>query len=547
MIALGAGLLLWAAGLRAQEAPEGNETATPIAVTEQGRALAAKAFPDGKLIWAADTNSNAPFAFDDPAQPGRMIGFEYEIINGVAEALGVTAKLKKVSWDGLIPGLQRGGGYNCVINGIEVTPERAQSVDFSVPYYYTFEQLVTRTGQPEVTQLTQLRGKSVGTLSQTGALDMLEAAGGIDVKTYDEEINAYNDCAQGRIYAVLLDYPLAMYYAKPNPSLMFNGPPFGHLTYGIAMKKGDTATVAAINYGLTQLMTSGQMRVILSRWNLWTETMADDLRQPEEPAGPPVMYEAYLQATSQGPSLSERFARLWAWRNTLALAAFNTVTISMLSMLLAVAVGFGLAVLRVFAPKPLQFLSIVYIEVVRGTPLLIQMLFIYFGLPNIGIRLDPWTAGILALGLNYAAYEAENYRAGLLSVPKGQMEAARALGMTRRQALRHVVIPQAFRLVLPPVTNDFISLLKDSSLVTMISIMDLTNVYQRMATTYYDYFGTGLAVAVIYLLIGLPFVRLARWTEQRLAVDNRPKGQRPGLTPVVFKGQGAKPALSAPA
>jgi polar amino acid transport system substrate-binding protein len=538
---------LLAAGLRAQDAMAGNDTAAPIVATAEGRSLGAKAFPNGKLVWAADTNSNAPFAFDDPANPGKMIGFEYEIINGLAQALGVKAELKKVSWDGLIPGLQRGGGYNCVIDGIEVSPERAQEVDFSMPYYFSFEQLVTRVGQPEISELLQLRGKSVGTLSQTAALEMLQATGGIDVKTYDEEINAYNDCAQGRIYAVLLDYALAMYYAKPNASLMFNGPPFGHLTYAVAMKKGDAVTVAAINYGLQQVITSGQMRVILSRWNLWTETMADELHQPVEPAGPPVMFEAYLQATSSAPSLGERLARLWAWRATLAQAAFNTVAISVLSMLLAVGVGFFLAIVRVFAPRPLQMLAVAYIEVIRGTPLLIQLLFIYFGMPNIGIKLDPWVAGILALGLNYAAYEAENYRAGLLSVPKGQMEAARALGMTRRQALRHVVIPQAFRLVLPPVTNDFISLLKDSSLVTMISIMDLTNVYQRMATTYYDYFGTGLAVALIYLLIGLPFVRLARWTEQRLAVDTRPRNQRPGLTPVVFKGRGAKPSLAEPA
>jgi polar amino acid transport system substrate-binding protein len=117
------------------------------------------------------------------------------------------------------------------------------------------------------------------------------------------------------------------------------------------------------------------------------------------------------------------------------------------------------------------------------------------------------------------------------------MEAARALGMTHAQGLRYVVIPQAFRLVLPPVTNDFISLLKDSSLVSMITILDLTGAYRQVATTYYDYFGTGLLVAAIYLLIGLPFVRLARWTEQRLAVDTRRPGQRPGILTLPKAGK----------
>ena len=123
---------------------------------------------------------------------------------------------------------------------------------------------------------------------------------------------------------------------------------------------------------------------------------------------------------------------------------------------------------------------------------------------------------MLGLGLNYAAYEAENYRAGILAVPHAQMEAALALGMTRWQAIRHVVAPQAFRLVLPPVTNDFISLLKDSSLVSVITMVELTKAYGQVATTYYDYFGTGIIVAIIYLLLGLPFVRLARWAETRL-------------------------------
>ena len=147
------------------------------------------------------------------------------------------------------------------------------------------------------------------------------------------------------------------------------------------------------------------------------------------------------------------------------------------------------------------------------------MLFIFYGLPNIGIKLNPFVAGVLALGLNYAAYEAENYRAGLNAIPRGQMEAAVALNMTPIQALRYVIVPQAFRMVVPVMTNDFISLLKDSSLVSVITMSELTRTYEQLSMTYYDYFGTGLLVGAVYLLIGLPFVRLARWTEQRMTVD----------------------------
>jgi polar amino acid transport system substrate-binding protein len=123
-------------------------------------------------------------------------------------------------------------------------------------------------------------------------------------------------------------------------------------------------------------------------------------------------------------------------------------------------------------------------------------------LPNIGIRLSPIVAAVVGLGLNYAAYEAENYRAGIQSIPRGQMEAALSLGMTRAQSLRYVIVPQAMRLVIPPVTNDFIALFKDSSIVSVITMVELTKVYGQLASTYFDYIGVGILTAAIYFLMG---------------------------------------------
>jgi polar amino acid transport system substrate-binding protein len=156
---------------------------------------------------------------------------------------------------------------------------------------------------------------------------------------------------------------------------------------------------------------------------------------------------------------------------------------------------------------------------VRGTPLLIQLFILFYGLPHFGIKLPPFLAAVLGLGLNYAAYEAENYRAGLIAVPLGQMEAALALGLSRAQAIRYVLLPQAWRNILPPVTNDFVSILKDSSLVSIITMVELTKVYGQLAATYYDWLGLGILTAAMYFLVGLPFVALARWTEKRLHPD----------------------------
>ncbi len=190
-------------------------------------------------------------------------------------------------------------------------------------------------------------------------------------------------------------------------------------------------------------------------------------------------------------------------------------------MILAVSLGLLLALVRLHGPRPARVAAGLYVESVRGTPLLIQLFLIFYGLPHIGIRFSPMLAAVLGLGLNYSAYEAENYRAGIQSIPRTQMEAALALGMTRLQALRHVIVPQAMRLVIPPVTNDFIALLKDSSLVSVITMVELTKAYSQLASIHYDYLGIGLLAAAMYFLIGLPFVRLARLAERRFSPEHR--------------------------
>jgi polar amino acid transport system substrate-binding protein len=156
------------------------------------------------------------------------------------------------------------------------------------------------------------------------------------------------------------------------------------------------------------------------------------------------------------------------------------------------------------------------VEFLRGTPLLMQLFVIFFMFPSIGIRLDPFWAAVLGLAINYSAYESENYRAGLLAVPVGQMEAALSLGMSRWTALRRVVIPQAVRIVIPPVTNDFIGLFKDTSVCSVIAVTELTGKYYEITN---DKPGmllqVGLMTAVLYLLMSYPLSLMARRLEKK--------------------------------
>ncbi len=470
------------------------------------------------LRWAADTESGAPLVFQDPREPEKIIGFEREVIEGIAKHLGRPTTLVHNAWDGLIPGLAR-GNYDVIVNGIEITEERKREILFSDPYFVTFEQLAVRRDETRINSLEDCRGKKVGTLKFSLAHEILEKFGGITVVTYETEPSSYEDLMNGRTDAVLLDAPLAVYNAKPNAQLKLVGPPIGSVMYGIGMKKTDRALQSEVNAAIAKMAKNGELRRIYDRYDLWNPLMAErfgDLR--EKPLEPPTMYEYFLNSTNRERTLRERFHLYVSFLPILARGAVTTLEISIVAMLIAVALGLALALMRLYGPPPVRWISVMYIELIRGTPLLIQLFFIFYALPHLGIRLSPFMAAVLGLGLNYAAYEAENYRAGIGGVSKAQSEAGLALGLSHGQTVRHIVIPQALRIVIPPITNDFISLLKDSSLVSVITMVELTKLYGQLASTYYDFLGTGILVAAFYLLLGLPFVRFARYVEARLAV-----------------------------
>jgi polar amino acid transport system substrate-binding protein len=203
-----------------------------------------------------------------------------------------------------------------------------------------------------------------------------------------------------------------------------------------------------------------------------------------------------------------------AYLPSLARAAVVTLLLSVLSMAMAVVVGLVFATARVYGGTVTRALSGVYVEVVRGTPLLLQLFVIYYGLAGV-VRLPAFLAAVLALALNYAAYEAEIYRGALEAVAPTQLEAARTLGFSEVQILRLVRGPQALRYALAPMTNDFVALLKDSSLVSVITVVELTKQTAIYATNVGSWIVPGLLCAVVYLAMSLPLARLARRFERR--------------------------------
>lgn len=456
----------------------------------------------GYLLWGSDAEGGAPYAFPDPKNPSNLLGFEVDIAQAIAGELGVEAIQTQNAWDSLIPALQR-GDFDFAMNGIEITPQRSEKVLFSFPYYVYTEQLVVRSGDILIKDANDLKGKRVGTLSGAVAQDILMSMGGVDVKVYSGQVEPYEDLALGRLDAVLLDLPIAAYYAKPNPKLKYAGVPIGEGFYAIAMRKGDEAFKERIDEILKKLLLTGDLKRIYEKWDMWNEAQGKLFKIMEGTPG-----HVALQDSKKAP--------LHTFFPSLLKGAGITILISVASMTLAIALGLILTLLRLYGRPPLSTLASAYVEIYRGTPLLIQLYILYYGLPNIGISLSPLLAAFLGLGMNYAAYESELYRAGVNAVPKGQMEAALSLGMPQGLAIKRIIMPQAMRIALPGITNDFIALFKDSSLVSVIAMVELTKTYSILAATTLKFFELGLIVAILYFAMSYPLSLLARRLEERL-------------------------------
>lgn len=214
--------------------------------------------------------------------------------------------------------------------------------------------------------------------------------------------------------------------------------------------------------------------------------------------------------------MSFDFSALYRALPSLLVGATVTLRITSLSIALGLCIGIVAGLCRVWPNSVLRALSGVYIEIIRGTPLLVQIFLVYFGLPALGINLDPFLAGVIAMGINSGAYVGEIVRGGIESIARGQMEAALSLGMTWRQAMYYVILPQAFVRILPPLGNEFIALLKDSSLVSTIAIAELTRTGQIIITRTFKSFEIWSGVALFYFLMTYAISRIVRFSEKRL-------------------------------
>jgi polar amino acid transport system permease protein len=211
-----------------------------------------------------------------------------------------------------------------------------------------------------------------------------------------------------------------------------------------------------------------------------------------------------------------------AFLPSLLRGALITITVSLLAFGMALVFGLITGIARISRVAPLRGVAACYIQFIRGTPLLLQLFFIYYVLPYVGIVLTPFVSGLMGLTLNYAAYMAEVFRSGIQAIPKGQWEAGQSVGMSRRLLMRRIILPQAIRIIIPSLGNFFVSIFKDSALVSIITMRDLMFSGQLLASAAYKHFEIFTEVAVIYFLISYPTAKFVEWIEAKVDITKRP-------------------------
>ena len=456
------------------------------------------------LRWGADPSGGAPYVYTDPANPDQYIGYEKEMVDALAAAMGRKPVFVPSDWETLVSALER-DSFDVIVNGLEPTTDRARQIDFSNPYYIFQLQLTVRKDDDRIHTLADCHNKIVGTLANTAASRILQQEH-VPMRGYADPIGAYKDLELKRIDAVIMDVPAEAFYARKNPKLKPAGPPFYKGPYIVGLRKGDTALKAEVNAGIEKIIADGTLEQILKKWDLWNDAQVE-LQTPIR-SGKPAPVAQY-EMTSASFNWREALLRL-------ARAALVTVLLAFGSMMIAVALAIPLSIGQSRGPKWLQGLCTIYVEFFRGTPVLVQLLFLYFGLPAIGLAMPGWLTALVGLGLNYAAYESQVYRAALEAIPRGQWEASYSLGMSPVLAFRRIIMPQAFRIALPPMTNDFVSLFKDTSVAFAISVWELATAYRELANASGQFLLLGVIVSLFYLAMSLPMAHLARRLERSL-------------------------------
>ena len=508
-----------------------------LAFVTSGEARAADALDEiqqrGKLVWGADQEGGGPYIYPRDENPDEVTGFEVDLAAKLAEYLKVAPDLQEGMWDAL-PDMLRANKMDIIMNGYEWTPNNVAAMEPTMPYYVYGLQLLVRKDSPVQSWEDLCKPLPDGSKPKLGALvgsaaeeylRVPEYDGPCEVIAYDGNTDAMREVETGKLNGTLQDTPISAFYGPQFPELRKVGDPVAKGYYVMYARKGESQLTRKLNEAIILLIRNGELEKIYRKYGIWDD-MQSELVQLAENA----QFYGYSDAVTtevvqaEMPTQEEvqtvKLRRGWPvikdFFPVLLSSAGITVVLSFISFPIAITIGLLIAVGRLYGPTWIRVPLTSYVEILRGTPLMLQLYFIFFFLPELGINIPAFSCAIIGLAVNYSAYESEIYRAGLQAIPHGQMEAAESLGMSRGMALRRIIVPQAFKIVIPPVVNDFIALFKDTSVCSVVTVMELTKRFSVLSRSTSATIEIMAMTAVLYMLMSYPMSLLARRLEARL-------------------------------
>ncbi|WP_436736868.1 ABC transporter substrate-binding protein/permease [Streptomyces sp. BBFR102] len=432
----------------------------------------------GKATLRVGTDATFP-PFEFTKADGTKTGFDIDLVQALAKKAGIKhVKFEQIGFGNIVPALQA-DQVDVGASAIYVSEEREKAVEFSDIYYPGGLGLFVPEENDDISSIKDAAGKRIAVQVGTKSVEWLkENAPDAEVVSVQTNEQMFSSVALGQADAVVTGAPAAQYYIAQHGKLKMVGDPLTDENYGYAFQRGDDSLTEAFDTALASMKKDGSYDALTAEWF------------GQKPKADTADEQGFINLGT----ITESAGEIWSGL-LLTLAVIGMALV--LSLVLGLLGGLG----RLSRLRPLRWIAGIYVSVIRGTPFVVQMFFVYFGLPQLGLQLPPVTAGVLSLGLYSGSYVTEILRGAVQSVEKGQYEAARSTGMSHAKAMRHVVLPQAGLRMLPPLANEFVAMTKNSALVSFITIHELFLVGQTIISRTFDAVTVYVFIGLLYWLI----------------------------------------------
>jgi His/Glu/Gln/Arg/opine family amino acid ABC transporter permease subunit len=453
------------------------------------------------LVRVGTEGTYPPFTYKDP-RTNQLTGYDIEVMRAVAAKAGWRLKFVQSQFDSIFPALDA-KRIDVIANQVSINPERQAQYLFSTPYTYSHGVIVTAQGNRSIKTLKDLRGKTTAQ-SETSNWAQVAKDAGAKVQSVEGFAQAAALLQQGRVDAIVNDNIAVLDYLASTGSkrIKIAGDAGSEISkQALTFRKSDTALRDQADKALAALRKDGTLSKI-SRSYFGADVSVANSGRLEVKASDSKRSTLEVVKDTAGPMLLG--------------VVKGTIPLTVISFAVGLAIALGVALAQLSGNRLLVVPTRFYISVIRGTPLLVQLFIVFYGLPQVGVKLPGFLAACLALSLNVGGYAAEIIRASILSVPRGQFEAATTIGMGYAQSLRRVILPQALRIAVPPLSNTLLSLVKDTSLVAVVLVTELFREAQNAASLSTRYLALYSFAALYFWIICFLLSLVQRRLEGRL-------------------------------